>query len=369
MQQAASVIPNLNGVRALAVSVVILSHAGLSHVIPGGFGVTTFFVLSGFLITTLLIREHQRTGTVSLSKFYARRALRLMPPLYVVTLLAVAAVQFGWIKGASDPAAVASLLLYYANYYLVFAGGTGIPEGLSVVWSLAVEEHFYFFWPPVLLWLFRRRLDRRSLSWLLGLASVGVLIWRLALALWLEPPEMYVEWATDARLDSLLAGCWLALVRNPWLHPPQARDRRLDAMLLLAAAVLIVLSLAIRDPLFRSTLRYTFQNVGLMILLWLVVARAQAWPYRALSHPVADYLGRVSYSLYLAHFLLICAFVRWFPEGSFWLHSVVPVMASLLFAELMRRWVEEPVAGMRARLQAGEPSPAATPPAGISRPS
>lgn len=93
-------IPSLDGIRALAVTTVFVSHAGLSHIIPGGFGVTVFFFLSGYLITTLLRREHEKTGQISLKHFYLRRVYRIFPPMYLVMLLAIMLSVFGLVGGA-----------------------------------------------------------------------------------------------------------------------------------------------------------------------------------------------------------------------------------------------------------------------------
>ncbi|MGQ0699208.1 MAG: acyltransferase family protein [Panacagrimonas sp.] len=350
MEKSAGVIPNLNGMRAVAVAMVVMGHSGAGHYIPGRFGVTVFFVLSGFLITTLLLQEHDRTGTISLSKFYLRRLLRLTPPLYVVTALGVAAVELDWVGGGDEPLGITSLLLYFANYYLVFDGSNGIPDGLVVSWSLAVEEHFYLLWPPVLLWLFRSRLDRDRLGWLLIAASVAVLGWRLVLDTMLGASDLYILEATDARIDSLMAGCWLALVRNPWLTPPTTVQRGRETLLLLVCGLLILLTPLVGDPLFRNTLRGTLQNWALVGVFWLVVARADRWPFRMLGHPVADYVGRVSYSLYLSHFLLIHISIHILPDQPLLLTIPVGILLSFAFAEAMRRWVEDPLSRVRARL-------------------
>ncbi|TDU32403.1 peptidoglycan/LPS O-acetylase OafA/YrhL [Panacagrimonas perspica] len=370
MSAESGVIPSLNGVRAIAVGLVIVSHAGLGHYVPGGFGVTVFFVLSGFLITTLLIGEYRKRGTISLGRFYARRALRLMPALYVVTALATLAALVGWTRGGTDPLALASLLLYFANYFQLFFGSDGIPAGMAVVWSLAVEEHFYLFWPPVLLWLLHRRLDRARIGAVLLATCVAALIWRLLLSLYLDAPPGYNEWATDARIDSLLVGCWLAVARNPWLEPTLAPNRRVDALLLAGGIGLILVSLAVRDELFRATLRYTLQNIGIVGLLWLAVARADTWPFRILGHPVADYIGRVSYSLYLSHLVLMEAMAHQMPDAPIWSRSVAAVILALLFAEAMRRLVEDPIATLRARLHAsGGTAPPVNRSAGSATPS
>ena len=138
------VIPSLDGLRAVSILIVLVSHAGYGTIVPGGLGVTIFFFLSGYLITTLMLAEHERTGELDVVRFYARRVFRLMPPL-IVTLAIVYGLTFaGLVPGGITLAGLASQLLYFANYYQIFFDpGNTIPGGTEVLWSLAVEEHYY----------------------------------------------------------------------------------------------------------------------------------------------------------------------------------------------------------------------------------
>ena len=108
-------IPSLDGLRAVSILIVLLSHAGVSQRIPGGFGVTIFFFLSGFLITTLLLREYDRNGTVSLRNFYIRRLLRLTPPLLLTLLAAAVLYMLGFVRGALDPATLLSQIFFFTT--------------------------------------------------------------------------------------------------------------------------------------------------------------------------------------------------------------------------------------------------------------
>jgi peptidoglycan/LPS O-acetylase OafA/YrhL len=136
-------VPSLDGIRALSFLVVFAAHAGLDSLVPGGFGVTVFFFLSGFLITTLLRIEEEAHGTLSFRSFYARRALRILPPFYLVLALAASAAWTGLLPGGLEPRAVAAQALHLANFWIVRHGYAGQPAGTGVYWSLAVEEHFY----------------------------------------------------------------------------------------------------------------------------------------------------------------------------------------------------------------------------------
>jgi len=136
-------IPSLNGIRAGSFLIVFGSHALGGSLIPGGLGVTVFFFLSGYLITTLMRAEYEKNATVSLRHFWLRRALRILPPLYLVVLGSVLLALAVYPPGTVRSPAVASQLLFYANYY----DGAGDVPGTRVIWSLAVEEHFYLLFP------------------------------------------------------------------------------------------------------------------------------------------------------------------------------------------------------------------------------
>ena len=216
-------IPSLDGLRALAVLIVVVSHAGYGETVPGGLGVTIFFFLSGYLITTLILDEQGRHGTINVPHFYLRRAFRLLPPLFVTLAIAYSLVAVGWLDGGFSWQGLGSQIFYFANYYTIFIdeGGT-TPAGTGILWSLAVEEHFYIVF-PVLMFIMMRFANARRL--LIGL-FVGLCILALAWRVWLVSRPGFVEirtyYSTDTRFDSILFGCLLALWRNPARLPVAA---------------------------------------------------------------------------------------------------------------------------------------------------
>src|SRR5258706_5943974 len=201
-------LPALDGIRALAVFVVVLYHAGVAHV-PGDLGVTAFFVLSGFLITWLLDAEYARTGSVSLREFYIRRTLRIFPAYYVFVILSLVAdfaLGHPWSKGL-----IASAFTYTVNYYNAFQGHPSTT--VAHAWSLGVEEQFYLLWPVAFLALTRRgnsRVRQTGVLWIILL----VVVWRSALFLLAGASPSYVYNAFDARADALAIGCFIALAAN-----------------------------------------------------------------------------------------------------------------------------------------------------------
>lgn len=339
-------IPSLDGIRSLAFGLVFFAHSGLEHLIPGGFGVTIFFVLSGFLITTLLRTEFERSGAISFRNFYWRRALRILPPLYLTLPLTV---LLHWL--VSQPAeqtwtAVLSLAGFIGNYYTALTDYAGVPEGAGVTWSLAIEEHYYLLYPPLALWLLKRGDPRSSLRILAAIGGL-ILAWRLVLWYGFDASFLYLYSATESRADALLYGSLLALVYNPWLDPPPAATPMRDRLWLLASLALLLFSFLWRDEVFRSTFRYSLQALALLPLFWLAIARSDWWLMRWLNHPWLIEIGGLSYTLYLVHHAIIETIARVLPNLPVAAMLLLAFPPSWLWAKLMQRLVEQPLARLR----------------------
>ncbi|TAK84937.1 MAG: acyltransferase [Betaproteobacteria bacterium] len=301
-------IPSLDGIRALAVMIVFVGHAGLGYVVPGGFGVTVFFFLSGYLITTLLRREYERTGRISLRNFYLRRIYRIFPPLYLVLAILITLKLSGVIPYAMSGWAVAAQLAHLTNYYLLLFPGVEFAPVVPYtvpMWSLAVEEHFYLLFPLSLLFLLKKNTYPRAALALAAVCAV-VLAWRIAL-LWLsQNPDHYTYHATDTRLDSLLFGCIMALWMNPAMdEPPEAIGARGWAILCFAAVVVLLGTFLYRDPSFRAAVRYTVQGIALFPLFYCAVRYARSPFFSWLNLRPVRALGIISYTVYLSHFAAI----------------------------------------------------------------
>lgn len=294
-------IHQLDGIRGAAVALVLLGHARVGTAAP--VGVTIFFVLSGYLITGLLVSEQQRTGRVDLRAFYRRRIARLAPALLVVVAV-VGVISF--IGGARDTTVGALASLTYAANWIM-AGGQSL-GAMDHTWSLSVEEQFYFVWPVLFLLL----PWRRSALVVLIVAVIG-----LRFASGIE----FSEWRTQMRADPLLMGCLLALI--PW--------RASRPMAAAGAAVLVIASAASswNDP----ALGYTLTALASVAL---VAGFAHAPRIAPLEH-----LGRISYGVYL-----------WHPPLYVALGPLLGIPASLLIAEASFRWLEEP---LRRHLTATRP--------------
>ena len=283
-------IPKLNGLRALSAFIVIVYHYGVEYV-PAGFGVLSFFVMSGFLITWLLLQERDRTGGISLRKFYARRSLRIFPAFYVYWVLAL---LFGLAIGRVIwPQAWASFF-YVANYY---QGLNGYPSsGFSHTWSLGIEEQFYLLWPAVFLLLGHR--PRRMLAGTVA-CILAINVYRIILHN-VGVPEEYIYTAFDTRFDHLLVGCAIAIALHHKLGARfwrvVARRESLPVLVgLLAASIFYGNVYGIP---YRNIIGFGIDPVLIGLLLVRLLSRndrATAWMD---SRPVV-YLGTISYSTYL----------------------------------------------------------------------
>lgn len=338
-------IPGLDGLRALSVLIVMLSHSGLQHIVPGVFGVTVFFFISGFLITTLLVREYREEGKIALSAFYMRRMLRLYPPLLVFIL--VCGLVAVWRGRPVDTLGLAGALFYFANYIAIFQ-----MEALSVfgghLWSLAVEEHFYMVFPLLLITLLRR--PRLLIGVPLALCAVALAVRIFVTLRFPEIATDYTGMATEARMDAVLAGALVALL---WSGPsgPEFVARVTRWPFVAGAIVLIVASLAIRNDLFRTTLRFTIQEIALVpLVLAATVSARYGWLTRIMELKPLAWIGQRSYALYLWHIALFEACEALAPAGTpFVLIMLTGWLASFLVADLSYRLVERPLFALRRR--------------------
>jgi len=334
-------VPELDGIRAIAVSLVMASHAGLYGKVPGGFGVTIFFFLSGYLITSLMRVEVMKTGRVDFRAFYLRRVLRIMPPLYITLVLLTILAPFGlFVKRVNWPA-VPWDYLFLSNYSPLWGQTRGLP---SPLWSLAIEEHFYLLFPAVFAVLVGRLSPRQIAA--AFLAGCLLILFLRFVTVWLFPslvPHNYI-W-THTRLDSILFGCILAMYQNPLLDEQAWRPRKSHAAL---ALLLIVSTFASGSEVFRQTIRYSIQGVGLFVLFSFVLSAGSGTLKRLLGSRPFVWIGLLSYTLYLCHMAIFEAVRRVFHLNPLWA-AIVGLPLTLLYAQMMRTWVEVPILSWRRR--------------------
>ncbi len=325
---------------------MVFGNHAVSGWIPGQFGVTVFFFLSGFLITTLMRCEYERNQSVNLRHFWLRRALRILPPLYLVVLGSALVALAVYPPGTVHGPALSAQLLFYANYY---EGYPSIP-GTAVVWSLAVEEHFYLVFPLLYVAMQRWGLSRRHQAWLLWGLCGAVMIWRSVRVLVMHTPSGHILTRTDTRIDSILFGCALAVWHNPALDGPVVPPNLLKYLLLPLALLALCASAYGTHTGSADIWSFSLQGAALTVL-FVSAIRLHDWPpFRALNWRPVVIIGVLSYSLYLVHDVLLQMVVRvWqLPHAS--VRAVVALALSLTAAWAIYEAIEKPCARLRRRL-------------------
>jgi len=339
-------IPSLDGMRAIAFFFVFIAHAQPFKVLPGGFGVTVFFFLSGFLITSLLRDETRKTGSISLKGFYLRRVLRIFPPCYLTVIIVTTLAAMGILYNRESYASLVSAFLYFSNYWNILSWGN-LPAGLGILWSLAVEEHYYLLFPLLYAWFVRRSISKQHQAAALIALCLAALAWRCYRAFVMHSSWESIYEGTDTRFDSILAGCVLAIVANPRLGDRVEWLTRHAVALALCGAALIALCFAYRNPLFRDTVRYTLLEIGLMPIFFLVTLPRKNFVVRCLEWRALRHLGQLSYSMYLIHHTLFHHFYHYY-RPSVLLASAMLVL-TVGYAQAMRTFVELPIQRMRSK--------------------
>jgi peptidoglycan/LPS O-acetylase OafA/YrhL len=356
----------LDGLRAVAIAGVVASHVAVPHLTGGAIGVEVFFVLSGYLITSLLLREHDSTGSLDLVRFSIRRLLRLAPALVLVLVAwaAYALTHHGFALRSETVQGLVPSLLYYANWTR-FSDGYGALGWLAPMWSLAVEEQFYLLWPLSLLLLLRSRLRDRIPGVLLS-ACAAVIAFRV-LDLW-NLDRTYRRFGTHEIADQLLLGCLLALLihrASTFEGERLARVCRLATIPALTYLGVVMVTIDETPPLayhrFFYTVGLTLVGLCAAVLLGRIVLEPHSRPARVLSTRPLPWLGRISYGIYLWHEFVRMVATNGHSPSKPELLLTVSAGAVALAAGSFYLW-ERPF----LRLQARFPTPTASPEAGSS---
>ena len=347
-------ITGLDGIRAIAVIMVLAYHLKLALFKSGFLGVTVFFVLSGYLITGILISEVEEEGTIDLKNFWLRRIRRLVPAVMsmAVVIIFVSAVvnRIIFTKGCKD---FLASVLGFNNWWQIFNKvsyfeAAGVPSPFTHCWSLAIETQFYLIYPLILLGIYKLVKSRGEGRAKRGLLFAGVtlllaLISVILMIVLFDPQQdaSRVYYGTDTRAFSLLFGALLAILWEYRMVP-----RKLSAsvnMVLgsLSFAVLLVMTIAINGS---SNFWYRggqFFGTILTVLMVYAVSGRKTWLSRFLSNPVLKWIGDRSYSIYLWHYPIILLISKGI-KASWWI-TLIEIVLSVVLAELSYRFIETPI--------------------------
>jgi peptidoglycan/LPS O-acetylase OafA/YrhL len=334
----------LDGLRAVAVSAVILVHAFRGKAFTGGFiGVDIFFVLSGYLITTLFLTEKKSSGRISLLKFYLRRILRLTPALWFV-LAFCTLLLFRSTKVHEQFLAIVAAGTYVMNWALVF----GTSEGwiLLHTWSLGIEEQFYLLWPAVLI-LAMRVNEQSGPQWVaFACLAISTLICVSFAASGFPPADIY--YGFESRSSELFVGCLLATTALPGTVENAA------ARLWFVPVIALTCVLLFAQWESRWLGLGGFQVIAFAAAWLIVAARKDNILANALRLPALVYVGRISYGIYLWHFVLLqLTQARLGPA----LAATIGIPLSFLLAAASFEFIERPILRYSHRHFAARPRP------------
>ena len=290
--------PSLDGLRAVSISLVLLNHlTGTKYFLSsailrplgdiGNFGVRIFFVISGFLITSLLLSELNKTDAISLKKFYIRRTLRIFPASYIYIASLILAWRAGWLSLRSPD--ILHAATYSMNYHLTDVWAT------RHLWSLSVEEQFYLMWPSILVFA-----KPRYATWVLSVALIAVPIGRVGLYVFQPSYRPYIGLSFETVCDALATGCLLSL-----LGPVLSRSRAYKAVIAHRTfAILIIVALFVNKLGSDHPIAYFLVGVPVVnIIIAMSVDRYLRFPElpvgRFLNTRPMEAIGVLSYSLYL----------------------------------------------------------------------
>lgn len=343
-------VPFLDGFRGYAILLVIIGHFYRDIIKIAQFGVTLFFFVSGFLITKLLIYEYDKVNTIHLKEFYLRRFFRLYPALIFMLLVSVIVIlTYGYPLIITD---ILAGLFYFTNYFLVYfkpvLPAENYPLVSGVLWSLSVEEHFYLLFPFIFLLLFKK--GPKVFSYLLFVLLVFFLIIKVLVFIRVPYADAtrIIYFTTHCRVDSILFGCLAAVLIYSGNSERYTNILQLKVVRSVAIVVLLLTEL-IPFSLFQNTIKYTLEGVCfLLIIPGFVFRDPHSWMRRAVENKVMTYIGKLSYSLYLFHWVARAIVNLYIPQkGIYW--YILGIGMTILLSLVSFYYVEKPFLAIRRK--------------------
>ena len=346
--------PSLDGLRTVAVGIVLCAHGGVPWFRSGGTGVDIFFVLSGFLITTILSTEWARTGSISFRNFYARRMLRLAPALVLTGAFVAAGMM--WLEGRFPGTELAFALSYTANWALALYN---YPlTWLTHCWSLAIEEQFYLIWPLVIVALERTERTPAAKARLLIIGALLIAAYR-ASRVGLYADER-INFGLDTRMDTLMTGAALAyFVQSlPGGRLSDTASRWLGrglAPLALAGIFAVINTVTWYSP-WMGWIGYVLVGGAALLVIADLVAGRHSLLARPLAWGPMVFIGKISYGLYLVHLPVYYMVEKLIPEAPLLIRLGCKVPVSIALAAASYYLVERRCLRLKERFESPAPA-------------
>ncbi|SNC68246.1 Peptidoglycan/LPS O-acetylase OafA/YrhL, contains acyltransferase and SGNH-hydrolase domains [Marinobacter sp. es.048] len=337
-------LPGLDGFRMIAVMAVVLAHSGVGSFFSARHGVAGFFVLSGFLITWLLLKEYEKAGRISLRDFYMRRSLRIFPAYYAFLF---ASISWDLFRGNDDiKDVILPGLFYLMNYHNALEGHSS--SSLAHLWSLAIEEQFYLLWPMVFMFLIKR--GRNFAIGFLVIVSVMVMAWRTYSFSILDFGTSYAYNAFDTRFDNLAIGCAMAFLLEKKHFLKFADKVSSRPWMPIITLVFLTLSRQAVGSDYTYGPAFTVDALLLAVLLLQLMRLSQGRFWGWLNHPAAIYLGLISYPIYLWHVWGIQAGnkLNFLPES---IQILAGVFISCALAAISYHFLEKPFLSLKQKYE------------------
>ncbi|HVQ40159.1 MAG TPA: acyltransferase [Pyrinomonadaceae bacterium] len=297
-------VPELDGLRGIAIIVVLIHHQMTPLSLGGGFlGVDLFFVLSGYLITSLLWAEFERTGSISLKNFYVRRLLRLGPALALYLVASLAVTYHTQLISLGRQLKLIIIAILYSTNWRMALGWDSVLDPTAIIWSLSIEEQFYLVWPLLAFACFALGLKRGYMIGALAVTILSVALHRYFLyGAGVDLTRLY--YGTDTRADALLVGCVIAFVPVAIVGPRTKRSLGFAGMFAAVGLAYSMIALS-----FSNSLLYRGGFTVVAVLAGILIFVAANSPPRILSLVLKwtplRWFGHISYGLYLWHWLIV----------------------------------------------------------------
>lgn len=344
-------VPFLDGFRGYAILLVIFGHFYRDLIKIAQFGVTLFFFVSGFLITKLLIFEYNKAKKINIKEFYLRRIFRLYPALvFMLIVCCVMIYTYGYPIIFTD---IIAGLFYFTNYYLVYFSpilpANNYPLVSGILWSLSVEEHFYFLFPFLFIVLFSER-NKKFLYFLcvLLIAFLGIRILTIAGSSDVTKVAKEIYFTTHCRADSILYGCLSSLLiyryNSTWYI--NALSHRSYWFL----GIILLLSIEIFPSIyFQKTLKYSLQGIGFSLIIpAFLFSFKQGILRKLVENKLIIFIGKLSYSLYLFHWVARAMTNLYFTEKNVYWY-LFGISATLILSLVSFYFVEKPFLRVRRK--------------------